>query len=301
MFSGFDIHGESIMKRYQMDVPKLMQAIENHAKPAPFGKGSETVIDPNVRNATEIPAEVRAFNSSYSFDRLCNLLDKSCPPGKRFEFELYKIHIYKEGGHLEVYQDTLHSEKHYATLVIGLAGSEYTGGDFILTVKGQHVKANTQQDAVMPLTDIPHRVEKVTSGTRVTFQFDVYLEDFEEKDAERTQDTEESEMEDEYVKVASLEAKGIPIKRSRFDDEETKEELVQKLDSFLQEHPEYSVSILLLHQYPRDFAVDCLRASDCASYELANEHFDVNIRICINQSFDDKDGSKEQVSTSIMS
>ncbi len=152
------------------------------AEPAPFGKGSMTVIDNKVHKALEIKADcISIMNNNYLFSEVTNTLAKVAPPGKVLTPKLYKMHIYKKGGMFLTHCNTLHALNHYATLIVGLP-MEYTGGKFVLDVGDGKTECfdfqnmDTNQFLVF-LTGMPHQVMKIKTGVRVVLQYDMYLKD----------------------------------------------------------------------------------------------------------------------------
>ena len=156
--------------------------------PAPFGKGSETVIDETVRKATEIPAD--AFPPKL-FDDLSDIIKPYLdwnfkPSDATWKLKLYKMHIYREGGKFERHVDTLHGSNHVATLVVGL-GTQHEGGDLVVTHQDRETvfslsptEEKDKDDGVKHVdwvafyTDCHHEVREVTKGWRVVLQYDIY-------------------------------------------------------------------------------------------------------------------------------
>lgn len=171
-----------------------IQALVSAGSPAPFGKGTETVLDSTVRSAVEIPGDRILISDFLNHDIIKEALDVDS--NVCLSLRLYKMHIYPDGGHFDEHLDTLHSENHVATLVLGL-GSDYIGGE--LEING--IKHNLHPDDKQNLayvtfyTDTKHKVHPVTNGTRIVLQYDVFFEftdssvpDPEEIDIEDDQD-----------------------------------------------------------------------------------------------------------------
>ncbi len=155
-------------------------AIEKVATVAPFGRGTESVVDPTVRCALEIPAA---------------LLDPATPTliaQKLYEgfnvlgsdylvAKLYKMHIYKEGGFFAPHADTLHAPNHVATLVVGLPVA-HEGGALVVRCNEHSESFTFSTDLQSGLrwaafyTDCIHEVMPVTRGTRVVLQYDLFAE-----------------------------------------------------------------------------------------------------------------------------
>lgn len=100
------------------------------AVPAPFSKGSDTLIDPAMRDALEISAdklnpelweEFKAyFYPLYAFGPRINL-----------ERRPRKLVIYRVGGHCIELVDNVRGDGHVGTLV-HILDSEFTGGELMV-------------------------------------------------------------------------------------------------------------------------------------------------------------------------
>ena len=106
--------------------------------------------------------------------------------------------IYQEGGHFQFHRDSLHADNHQATLLLEVR-SAHEGGKFVIDHYGgaaKKIEVNVDKEThdtsfemnfdetgslCTPLkwiafyTDALHKVERVTSGTRVVIQYDVYI------------------------------------------------------------------------------------------------------------------------------
>lgn len=172
--------------------------------PAPFGQGTETVLDPKVRKAIEIPAD-KIILSSDLFDDDTVYTALELENDVKVSVKLYKMHIYPEGGHFEEHLDTLHSENHVATIVVGL-GCDYTGGELEIDgikydlhpIVDDH-SSNSMQCVVF-YTDLRHKVHPVTSGTRVVLQYDVFF-----KPTQSKLNDEDDDCDDPYERDRRLE------------------------------------------------------------------------------------------------
>lgn len=103
----------------------------------------------------------------------------------------YKLNIYEEGGFFTEHVDSLHGSNHFASFVM-LLPSKHEGGTLLVSHEKEikrfefdKLSSNIQCiQWTCFYTDCVHKVEHVTSGTRVLPQFDVYIEAVEEKDEE---------------------------------------------------------------------------------------------------------------------
>jgi 2OG-Fe(II) oxygenase superfamily len=124
--------------------------------------------------------------------------------GKQVKIELYKLAVYKKDGHFDWHRDTTHGDDHHATVLVTL-NTEWKGGNLGLRhqgtsvdvdlhpvrkevkdknymevyegkeegVRGSRAKCSLGFQIIAFYTDIEHKVEKTTDGTRIILQFDV--------------------------------------------------------------------------------------------------------------------------------
>ena len=149
-----------------------MEELLAEATLSPFGKGSETVVDTSVRHSYEIDL---SHLETYAIDPDC-AADISSLNSDRdnqaLTFRPYKLAIYKEGGHFEAHRDTVRGEEHIGTLVL-ILNSEYTGGELEVTHGDRTVVVTGPYSWVAMYGDCLHKINPVTSGTRVSLIYDI--------------------------------------------------------------------------------------------------------------------------------
>lgn len=167
--------------------------LQKHATPSPFGRGTETVMDPTYRHGTELKADEFAFDSqkderAYYKEFIQHIQDElqiSMFVGKRAYLKFYKLAIYGEGGHFDWHRDSTHSDAHHGTVLVAL-NTEWEGGELLLRHQGIETTANLHPkksgDKLCPVvvafyTDTEHKVVPVTKGTRLVLQYDVEVVD----------------------------------------------------------------------------------------------------------------------------
>ena len=182
------------------DINKLISI----AKPSPFGKDNETLYDETVRKGVELTAN--QFNIQNEDDLLNEIkphIKKTLfPDAADISFKRYKMAIYQDGGHFDVHRDSLHAHNHQATLLVEVK-SDHEGGTLIIQqdnkVHKEDFSVATSDGSlrwVAFYTDLHHKVEKVTNGTRLMLQYDIYV-DADEEEEEKEEEKEEAE-EEEY-------------------------------------------------------------------------------------------------------
>ena len=81
--------------------------------------------------------------------------------------------IYKEGGHFDAHRDTVRGDGHIGTLVV-ILNSEYIGGELEVTHGGRTEVVTGPYSWVAMYGDCLHKINPVTSGTRVSLIYDIY-------------------------------------------------------------------------------------------------------------------------------
>lgn len=253
--------------KFVLDVEKLSSL----AKPAGFGKGSETVYDSFVRNGLEIAAN-RIYVKTNS--DVVDELQTFAPFGKKLVPKLYKMHIYEQGGHFQKHADTLHGPNHYATLLIPVP-TEYEGGKLVLEANGrENIIDLKETDYVAFLTDLKHQVLPVKTGHRVVLQYDLYLVPEDQTEDRRAQNDLPYSWMSYYEKKPKPEILKMP--------ETTTENLPKLVDDFVREHPWDHVVFLLTHSYPMDLSTDTLKGSDLELYDMLKDTYHLDLGYVMN-------------------
>jgi hypothetical protein len=146
------------------------------ATQAPYGRGEQTIVDPNVRRVWQLePAEFRLENREWD-DHIAAIVkvvgDDFCIQQK-VKADLYKLLIYEPGSFFAPHRDTEKSHQMFATLVVCLP-SRHAGGALIVRHDGQTKRVDfgakenqfkTQYAAFY--ADCEHEIEPVESGYRI--------------------------------------------------------------------------------------------------------------------------------------
>jgi hypothetical protein len=227
---GYQTYGNII----QPDIEEIL----SKSTPSSFGRGDETVYDEDVRKGREIPGN--QLSVRYLPVRTRQVVQQTLfPHSKRIRCQLSKMAIYEVGGHFDVHRDTVRSHAHQGTMLVEVR-SAHTGGDLILEpTNGESVRwslssipsANITRYIAF-FTDVNHRVEPVESGVRIVLQYDIYVDDDDERDDWQRYDDE----------TADFFRKAI-----RFSSSISIDKLLTLLDDYVTEG--LSVSFPLLHLY----------------------------------------------------
>ncbi len=151
-------------------------SITASATKAPYGRGEKTILDTNVRNVWQIPAERVHLRGQAWPDTLAKIValaaaELGCEP-EAVRADLYKLLLYEKGGFFLSHRDSEKADGMFATLVIGLP-SDHTGGDLIVRHAGRETRLTLEASdpSVLPFAafyaDCEHEVRPVESGHRL--------------------------------------------------------------------------------------------------------------------------------------
>jgi hypothetical protein len=188
-------------------------------------------------------------------------LELMCP-NSMLKLRARKLVIHQEGGEVDQVCYALRDDGHIGTVVVVL-NSEYTGGELEITHGGRTEVVTGPYSWVAMYGDCPHKINPVTSGTRVSLIYDIYFEGSQRsshsKGSERVWIKRALSVSDETI-VRGVDVGAI---HTALDEE------LQKLDS---------VVICLQHLYPACQAVpDSFKCADAVLYEVLLDHYDVQI------------------------
>ncbi|MCB0598749.1 MAG: 2OG-Fe(II) oxygenase [Lewinellaceae bacterium] len=151
--------------------------IIQHARRAPFGKGSQTVTDTNVRSAWEVDAAQLSFRNK-DWKKTIQEIVEQVKQGLGIEepsvtASLYKLLIYEPGDFFLPHQDSEKEKGMFGTLVVGLP-SAHAGGELIVRFDGREetvdfsaAASSYQIPYAAFYADCEHEIRPVTDGYRV--------------------------------------------------------------------------------------------------------------------------------------
>jgi len=148
--------------------------------PARFGKGEETITDPQVRDTWEIPKGLvriewdRAALASVLADIREGLrLPWQC----EVDIDLHSMLVYEKGQFFVAHQDSEKDDAMIGTLVVTLP-SAYTGGTLLVGHDEEwtaHKGSKTAHTLVAFYSDLRHEVLPVKTGYRITVTYNLLL------------------------------------------------------------------------------------------------------------------------------
>ncbi len=160
---------------------KLIKA----CRQAPYGKGTETVVDTDVRRVWELdPAQFRLTNPKWDKCVASIVADVQKAFGlerQKLAAHLYKLLLYEEGGFFLPHRDGEKLDGMVATLVIGLP-SVHDGGELIVRHDGWqyevafHGAASGHELSYAAFyADCQHEIRPVRSGYRLCLSYNLTL------------------------------------------------------------------------------------------------------------------------------
>jgi hypothetical protein len=149
-------------------------------KPARFGRGEDTLTDPEVRDTWEIP--VGLVSATWDAGVLRDVLgtvkeELGLPNAAELDVNLHSLLVYEPNQFFLKHQDTEKTDEMIGTLVVTLPSS-YTGGELMIG-RGEDWKAyRGSRDALSLVAfyaDRQHEVLKLKSGYRITLTYNLML------------------------------------------------------------------------------------------------------------------------------
>ncbi|KAK1752875.1 hypothetical protein QBC47DRAFT_387288 [Echria macrotheca] len=151
------------------------------ARQAPFGKGSETIVDVSVRNTWELdPSQFTIGNPEWNkvIKRACKFVAKTLGVKSPISAELYKMLVYEKGAFFKAHTDTEKIPGMFGSLVVCLP-SPHEGGDVIVK---HHGERKTFRTSIAPegsvlcwYGDVRHEVTPVISGYRFVLTYNLAI------------------------------------------------------------------------------------------------------------------------------
>ncbi len=153
------------------------------ARPARYGRGEQTLLDPRVRDTWEIPKSRVKIDQRRWKRTLVPMLealgaDLGTPAGFRLKAELHSMLVYAPGQFFLRHQDSEKADGMIGTLVVTLP-APFKGGAFVVEHRGEKV---TYRASKQPLSfiafyaDCHHEICPVKQGYRIVLTYNLMLE-----------------------------------------------------------------------------------------------------------------------------
>jgi 2OG-Fe(II) oxygenase superfamily len=150
-------------------------------EPARFGRGEQTLTDPDVRDTWEIPKHlIRAqWNDATLKDILATVKEElGLPNAAELTADLHALLVYETNQHFLAHQDSEKDDSMVGTLVVTLPSS-YAGGE-LMVGHNEEWKAYRGSKTALSLVafyaDCRHEVLRVNSGYRITLTYNLLLD-----------------------------------------------------------------------------------------------------------------------------
>jgi predicted 2-oxoglutarate/Fe(II)-dependent dioxygenase YbiX len=165
-------------------------ALRAAAEPAPFGRGSETVLDERVRRARQVPAaRVSVAPAAWAAALARTVARAAAALGIRdsdalgVTATLDKLVLYEPGGHFAPHKDTEKAPGMFGTLVVQLpCAGGHAGGELVVRHQGRRVRvdfaASSTAGGVFPCAaffarDCTHELTPLTAGMRLALLYNL--------------------------------------------------------------------------------------------------------------------------------
>ena len=161
-------------------VRELLDAAEQ----SPFGLGTETIIDPKVRDCKQFEPDMVKI-SGKTWKKTFGQIFKEAAEGlgcphDSIRAELYKVLVYDTGGFFSPHRDTEKGDGMVATLVISLPVAG-TGGEIVIRHQGHEKVIDMTTDNPSELSwvtffaDCEHEIRPVSSGYRICLVYNLMV------------------------------------------------------------------------------------------------------------------------------
>ncbi|KAK2764503.1 hypothetical protein FQN54_009198 [Arachnomyces sp. PD_36] len=148
---------------------------------APFGMGSETIVDLDVRKTWELnPNQFKTANPSWvqALEEIVENVKTELGVNSEVEAQPHKMLLYGEGAMFKPHKDSEKAPGMFGTLVICLP-SEHEGGQVHLTHGSKEIIFDTAKSSRFDASylawyaDITHEIKPVTSGYRFVLTYNL--------------------------------------------------------------------------------------------------------------------------------
>ena len=157
------------------------EALVAGAEQAPYGRGSETLVDTRVRRTWQVDAAKVKLTGRKWADDLAGVVERvrvGLAVAGAIEAQLYKLLIYDTGSFFVPHRDTEKAPGMFATLVVVLPG-DYSGGELIIRHRGEEVRVDLHRDEPSEAAfaafyaDCRHEVLPIASGYRLALIYNL--------------------------------------------------------------------------------------------------------------------------------
>ncbi|GAA1018794.1 hypothetical protein Aple_026050 [Acrocarpospora pleiomorpha] len=146
---------------------------------ARFGRGEQTLTDPEVRDTWEIPKDLVRIEWTHAFEAVLEVMrdELGLPPHCELTPDFHSMLLYETGQFFVTHQDSEKDDSMVGTLVVTLP-SAHTGGELLIEHLGQTAEYRGSKVAVSLVAfyaDCHHQVLPVKTGNRITLTYNLLL------------------------------------------------------------------------------------------------------------------------------
>jgi hypothetical protein len=153
------------------------------AEPAPYGRGGETLVDPDIRKVWQIAAPRVAIGARWQRTLDAIVADAAYGLGVSgsVRAELYKLLVYDAGSFFVEHRDTEKVDGMFATLVVVLP-SDHEGGELVVRHRDRDVRLDLRREDPAEIAwcafyaDCIHELRPVTAGNRICLVYNLVRE-----------------------------------------------------------------------------------------------------------------------------
>jgi len=159
-------------------------ALKKQARQAPYGKGTQTLVDTNVRNVWEIDADQVVLANPQWADvlkqALASVQSALGLETQKLESHLYKLLLYEKGSFFLAHRDGEKLDRMVATLVVTLP-STHAGGELVVWHEGREEvvdfgpQSQFQTQFAAFYADCEHEIRPLTRGYRLSLIYNLTL------------------------------------------------------------------------------------------------------------------------------
>jgi len=162
-------------------LPMQAEQLLEMAEPAPYGRGSETLVDREVRRTWQVDAgKVQIGGRRWEQDlaQILRLAARGLGVEGTVRAELYKLLVYDQGSFFVTHRDTEKAPGMFATLVIVLP-CDYQGGELLIRHQEEEARIELRPRDPAEVSfaafyaDCRHEVLPVTAGHRLTLTYNL--------------------------------------------------------------------------------------------------------------------------------
>ena len=161
-----------------------VRALVEAAERAPYGKGTDTLVDTSVRDCWQIgAAHVRLGGAAWNetFAKILGAVGAGLGcPAEQLDARFYKLLVYEPGGFFAPHRDTEKADGMIATLSVSLPAAG-AGGELIVRHRGREIEIDLNASEPSELAyaafyaDCTHETRPVREGHRLSLVFNLCL------------------------------------------------------------------------------------------------------------------------------